>query len=612
MFQKNLAAIRISNPDLADRLEKIDINSIEGIDVYKAESEDLIIAYKNTVLHSPIDPIREARTVWNRTVKAELAKNDIQLVFGLGLGYLFKRAYVSAQSKIFVFEPYIEVIRFVAEHVDLSNEFADKRVYISDNIKDIYEKLQNEFLSGDRVEFLFLDLVAQANQKLLEDLTVKVFEIIGSRANDENTIFALCKIWTENFVKSLKSFEEARPLGYLDGKFSDKTALIVSPGPSLADDIELIKSHQDKFVIVSVGRAFKILVDAGIIPDFTVFADARFFLEQVDGVEKYLEKTNVVLTSKCDNDAYSIKAKSKILYFSINDKMTKLFEKLGTKEIGFYKSGSSVSIISYYFAKALGFKQIAFSGLDLAILGSTLYAKGESVYNDDGSIIQNKVAWNKLVPTKDKDGNPLQTRSDYAWFIRQFSEIFTEEVNLARIINTSLKGAYIAGMEYMSFENFSKLLSEEKGAVDKVVSQTFAETKKEWAAVYSKVMEKMQDVKVELLNIQKDSAEIESVFAKICAEVEKTGITTYNQESFSVLGDKVTATRQKLFDNVLLSNSMQKEVWHFSKNYITKQLPSKEEVMKNFLMERDFFKAVKEESQIILGYLDSLPSLQNI
>ena len=217
MFQKNLDAVKIKNPELAQRLEKIDINSITGIEVFEAESKNLIISYKNTPLHSTIDPVREAKTTWNRTITNELIKNDIQIVFGLGLGYLFKRAYVSAESKVFIIEPFIEVIRFVFEHVDFSNELSDSRVYITDNIGDIYDKLQKEYLSGDRVEFLFLNQYAQTNQELLQDLTAKTFEIIEGRGNDKNTILKNSAFWTENFIKNIIHFPEARPLGFLKG-----------------------------------------------------------------------------------------------------------------------------------------------------------------------------------------------------------------------------------------------------------------------------------------------------------------------------------------------------------------------------------------------------------
>ena len=94
MFQKNLEAIRIKNPDLASELEKISSDSIKNIKVIRAESNDLIISYNNIPLHNMIDPVREAKTTWNRAVKTKLKRTDMQIVFGLGLGYLFKRAFV--------------------------------------------------------------------------------------------------------------------------------------------------------------------------------------------------------------------------------------------------------------------------------------------------------------------------------------------------------------------------------------------------------------------------------------------------------------------------------------------------------------------------------------
>jgi len=536
MFQKNLDAIKNKNPKLAEKLQKININSITGIDVFESETKDLIISYKNTPLHSSIDPVREAKTTWNRTVKNELKKNDIQIVFGLGLGYLFKRAYVSADSKIFIIEPFIEVLRFALEHVDFSNELSDKRVYIADNVGDIYDKLQKEYLSGDRVEFLFLNHSALTNQELLQDLTSKTFEIAKNRGNDETTIFHLSKSWTENFIKNIINFREVRPLGLFEGKFADKTALIIAPGPSLAADLEKIKTNQDKFVVIVVGKAFKAVIAAGIIPDFTVFADAENCIKQITGVEDYLEKTNLVLLSKADNYLYNLKSKSKILYLSETDSMAKLFEGQN-----FYKSGSSVSIISYYFAKALGFGQIAFSGLDLAYSESNFYADDNKIYkeymkcfkfkfsNQGKNAVNNqeiedydwfirqfekivvkeepfseslenaefshilsalihyfKVVLQKqeLIYVKNKEGVDILSRTDYAWFIRQFNEIFTEEINLARIINTSLKGAFINGMEYMEFSEFAKTLSGSKPDIDEIISSVFGQTKESWILLW--------------------------------------------------------------------------------------------------------------------------------
>ncbi|MEI8389049.1 MAG: 6-hydroxymethylpterin diphosphokinase MptE-like protein [bacterium] len=583
MFKKNLDTIRIKNSKLADRLEKIDINSIIGIEVFESESKDLIISYKNTTLHSPIDPVRESKTTWNRTIKNNLKKNDIQIVFGLGLGYLFKRAYVNSESKIFIIEPFIEVLRFVLEHVDFSNELSDERVYITDNVGDIYDKLQKEYLSNDRVEFLFLNQYALVNQELLQDLTSKTFEIVEGRGNDENTILKFSWLWTENFIRNFVHFSEARPLGFFEGKFADKTALIIAAGSSLADDLEKIKENQDKFVTIAVGRAFNSLVNNGVIPDFTVFADAQNCLDQIKGLENFIEKTNLILLAKTDQDLYKLKSKTKIIYFSETDSITRLFKDVCPENAGFYKSGSSVSILSYYIAKALGFGQIAFSGLDLAFIDNKIFADGQTIENVAEEIKH------KIIHVKDKEGNDLITRTDYAWFIRQFNEIFSEELNLATVINTSLKGAFINGMEYMAFSEFAETLSAAKPDIDNITSAVFTETKEGWNSALTNVFSKIGLAYKELDQISPDLSELFNEFAKICTELSELGKTDYDPEAYILLNNKAAETRKRVVNNLFLSNYIQSQTWNYTKNYVTKTLPNKEDVINNLELDKYFF-----------------------
>ena len=297
---------------------------------------------------------------------------------------------------------------------------------------------------------------------------------------------------------------------------------------------------------IAVGRAFKPLVKAGIIPDFTIFADAVKCLEQIQGVEDFFEKTNSVLLSKADYQLFRIKSKSKILYFSETDSMAKYFEKAGSVNPGFYKSGGSVSIISYYFAKTLGFGQIVFSGLDLAFIDNKIFADGQNIENVAEHLKH------KIINVKNKDGNDVLTRADYAWFIRQFNEIFTEEINLARIINTSLKGAFINGMEYMAFTEFAKTLSEVKPDIDEIISSVYADTKKNWNSALLKVYSKLKQVKDDIEELNKASTEIYFEFNKICEELANFGKTNYTPEAFDILNNKSIETRQKIIDNPIL------------------------------------------------------------
>lgn len=51
------------------------------------------------------------------------------------------------------------------------------------------------------------------------------------------------------------------------------SAVVCSAGPSLKGQLETLKNNSSKFIIISVGRASKLLSEAGIIPDFTVDVD---------------------------------------------------------------------------------------------------------------------------------------------------------------------------------------------------------------------------------------------------------------------------------------------------------------------------------------------------
>ena len=243
MFKKNLEVLKFKNPDLAGKLEAISLESIKSIGVLKAESKDLIITYNKVPLHNLIDPLREAKTVWNKTIRTELKRNDIQIVFGLGLGYLFKRAYVNGpDSKIFLYEPFIEILRYVLEYVDFSKELAENRVYITNDSEELLQKLQSEYLSGDKIEYLFLNSYSTIATDILLNLTKKTLKICEEKTSDQSTIFNLSALWTKNFILNSPYLKETTPLGHLTSAFAGKPALIISAGPSLADDIQ---KHQD-------------------------------------------------------------------------------------------------------------------------------------------------------------------------------------------------------------------------------------------------------------------------------------------------------------------------------------------------------------------------------
>ena len=389
------------------------------------------------------------------------------------------------------------------EYVDLSQELADGRVYVTDNQEELFKKLQAEFLSGDRIEFLFLNSYAALCQDTLLNLTGKVVEICESKSMDQNTIFNQCKFWTKNTILNMPYFVESRPLGFLEDLFAKKTALIVSAGPSLNYHIQKIKENRDKFIVIAVAPTLRLLIEAGITPDFATFADSNHMIWHIKGIEDKLADVNLVINTRTENCIIDAKFGLKILYFSETDSLSHWVKDRTSENVGLYRSGGTISILSYYLAKSLGCDPIAFVGLDLAFIDNQVNALNSPYQqNADGTLYVTGLI-KKTALVNGYNGQTLQSRDDYALFIRQFNEIFTQEHNPARVINTATSGALIEGVEYMEFDELVKMLNVQNVDVTKALLSQFGQTKEKWQQLNSNVYQELRCQKEKISEMTK-------------------------------------------------------------------------------------------------------------
>lgn len=598
MFQKNIEKLKLKNPELAKKLEEINISDIKSIEVFKAESQDFIISYNGNLLHNAVDPIREAKTTWFRSVKNELRKNDIQIIFGLGMGYLFKRAYVSSNSKIFVYEPFIDILRFVLEYVDLSQELAEDRVYITNNYHDLTQKIQNEYLAGDKLEFLFLNVYVNFAQDDLLKLTNKVLEICESKSTDQNTILNQCKFWTKNTILNMANYSQVRPIGFLKESFRDKPALIISAGPSLADNLEKIKQNKDKYVIIAVCSAIRVLEENGIVPDFITYADSRFLYQHLDKLENYLEKVNLVINSRADHYIFSKNSKTKMMYFSETDSLAEWAEEATGTDIGLYKSGGTVSVLSYYFAKNLGCNPICFTGLDLAFIENKIYANGTQMQTQNGYLMGIPLdGVKKITSVKSVNGEMIPTRDDYLAFIRQFNEIFTEENINTKIINTSLSGAYIKGMEYMSFDKFVETIASNDNLtteyIDSIIDEMSQNTQNKWVNANVSLYQKSKSITEHIRKLDCQANDIYLKLQEICELFDESAdVSSVIQPKVEAIHQTLNQLRNEIINNPFLSNYLQNEILEYTRAYKTSLLPNIKDIKENMKTEMEFYKLI--------------------
>jgi len=452
MFKKNLDALKECNKALAEELENLSLDiAKENIDVYQAESKDIIISYSGLALDDIYDPIREAKTNWNLNVKNKPSKYDIIFIFGLGLGYLFKRAYVNCESRIVLYEPKLEILRYVLEYVDFSEQIADKRVFISTNRNEVRNYLTEKYLSDDQLMFLFPKAYAQLLTNELTEITNDIVEVCNLKKMDVTTIKRLAKNWANHSLKNLTNIYKTRPLSWLKNKYEGKVALITAAGPSLAENIQTIKNNRDKFIIFAVNRSAEILLNNNINPDFVVFSDVVPIDDTVQGILHQLKNTNIVADLRANSFVYE-NFDNLFTYFSKNDVIAQSISNLTNNSFDLMETAGTTTAQCYFAAKILGIENIIFAGLDLAFKDNTIYADGKKVTMNEDNTVYSGSEKRAMIKVKDLNGNDILTRDDYALFIRQFEDIFATDTT-SKIYNISSFGAYIKGMNYVKLDD---------------------------------------------------------------------------------------------------------------------------------------------------------------
>ena len=258
MFTKNLQ--KIDNEALKRRLLKIsDVDSRGGMSYCVTPSNDYILL-KNDMPIDDINNPREAiKTHLNKSIKHEMGKSDVIITFGIGLGYLLDEVFNTYPSRIYVYEPDINLLHFVLNNVDISEHLASGRIYISNDLEELLNKLSSSYLSEDRLEIVYLTNYAIIKNKEMLLLTQKVYDVCKSKLVDINTIARFSKQWLINEINNINFINNNQGylLADLENKFQGQIALVAAAGPSLRDNIDKIKANRDKFVLFAVNKTVK-------------------------------------------------------------------------------------------------------------------------------------------------------------------------------------------------------------------------------------------------------------------------------------------------------------------------------------------------------------------
>ncbi len=505
ILENNLKTLSVKNPVLAQKIAEISELKNE-IFLEQNENGQFNMVFNQILVHENTNPETEAKNILQSVASNDL--NSTHVMLGMGLGYLFSEFCDNAKGKIIVFEPELEILRSTLEVVDFTKELARSDVYIVDNIEDFKAAYTFNYSIGIKTNFVFLNFYKFTFKDAFEYLL-----------NETQVIQTLChahvslqrargvRFFVETFAK-LSTKISMPPLTTLQDSFNGKPALIVSAGPSLSKNIEIIKKYRDKVVVFCVGSAYKVLEQHGIRPDFLNIIEMKNSSSQVSGSD--VSDINFICEAYTNRNFHNFEFKRKFMTYSKENPANIWFSDLIGLDCSECETKGTVSYNALYSAKLLGCNPIILIGQDLAYSSGNCYSK-DSIYSDfkyvkdetDGNykfsvgdfesfakkyfaasvdfegkkeqlfdIIQQKLdRMNKeVVMVPGLSGEQIPTSMEYALFIQYFRDFALRNNDSRRLVNSSEGGALIEGFEFVKLEEILSTFNESLN-VEEILAQ---------------------------------------------------------------------------------------------------------------------------------------------
>ncbi len=225
----------------------------------------------------------------------------------------------------------------------------------------------------------------------------------------------------------------------------DIPVIIVSAGPSLDKNIELLKKAKGHCLIFAVDTALKYLMQHDIMPDLAITIEAIKPMANY-GDERCFDIPHVF---DCESNPEIVsKERERIFIYNCRDYVKCLLEASGIEAPAEMHSGGSVATAAFAICYRLNIKNIILIGQDLAYSGTSTHAGNVESAGLNGDIGTDMV--------DGIDGNQVRTRSDWLgylfWFEKMIKLIRDQHLDI-NVIDATEGGALIHGSHVMTLSD---------------------------------------------------------------------------------------------------------------------------------------------------------------
>ncbi len=442
----------------------------EEIFYYATYSDEPTLCIKNIDgyiirLNSLFSPSNEVEK-WIDNINLN-PKTPVVCIFGIGTGLfaeaLLKR--IPENSKLVIYEPDKKVLNYCLESgKKLNCDTAEKRIterlekIIHDDrvclIVEEEDKLSFRYKLEEILNYLELQCLTVAKHNSYEKIYSKSYLRFLREINDhrikmltnKNTMAFFKEHFVEDLLKNMWAYKRMNICFEIEAILpADIPVIIVSAGPSLENNVELLRQVKGHCLIFAVDTAIRYLLKHDILPDLMITIDS------IKPVEYFSDERTWDIPCIFDVTAnpkiFKIHKGRKFLFNCSNFYVSALFNTI-EKPFFMAVNGGSVATAAFSLLYMFRQKKIIMIGQDLASKNGVTHAGGVN----DGSK-------NKETTVEGYYGDQVTTRSDWLGYLKWFEkaiEKIKEENSLSdssiRVINATEGGAKIHGAEQMSLQ----------------------------------------------------------------------------------------------------------------------------------------------------------------
>lgn len=446
-YKENLSLFKNKIPILYDTItnEKpifdIHLEPVESTTNYIAIKDD-----KKCFIHSVFDINEEMKKIFS---KIDDNVNTL-IIFGMGCGYPLN--YIKDNFKnvknILVIEPSLQIFKVFMENVDIHHEmqrYENVTFIVNKDAEStsylLFQYIRNQAAKSIGIVYsisyrtIFYDFY----QKIDKDLVDAISKVTINLAT--NIYFR--EKWTYNPIMNMT--KQSRLINNLFDRFSGKSAIIVSAGPSLNKNIHLLENAKDKALIAAVGTASKILESNNIKPHF------RFVMDSEESEKLIFEDLKddgsvLVYSDRVQTDVVPIYKRRLKMILDL-DYVTRYIYSKSKIEFETLNSGFSIANTALGVLIKLGFKNIIFLGQDMCYTKDKLYADGSWLKENKLDVNDGNV----YTRMKDICGNDVYTHKGFLGFKSIFENIIRSNPNV-NYINATEGGIGIDGTKIKTLQ----------------------------------------------------------------------------------------------------------------------------------------------------------------